>query len=394
AGTPVTAFFWLATEDHDFDEVAHLSVAVPSATHRQLDLMSLRTTRSGDSRAAVGPQRIPEPLIAELLALLHIERPQWLRPGITFGDSFAELISTVFGSEIVLVDALLPELRRAGAPLFANIFRSWSAIEQTLADRSADLRQAGYTPQVVPRDGEAYSLLFDLDDRFNRRLIVEPRDTVEEPERISTSALTRPLLQDFVLRPDVFVGGPAEVAYYAQISPLHELLGVDMPRVALRGHVLLVPKRSLRFMERFDVRPEELFTSPDALLAERDPQQVEEVKKEAAVGRRQLIERIERIGELALPADHALARAISRSIGHIEYHFDKFTERAIRGLVRKDRERYAAAKELAATLYPDRHVQDRIVAWLPFWLQHETHLVETVVEAIQPDAPAFEIIGL
>ena len=46
----------------------------------------------------------------------------------------------------------------------------------------------------------------------------------------------RPLLQDFVLRPDVFVGGPAEVAYYAQAAPLHPLLNVPMPRVALRAH--------------------------------------------------------------------------------------------------------------------------------------------------------------
>jgi uncharacterized protein YllA (UPF0747 family) len=355
--------------------------------------MSVRATR-GDSRSAVGPQPIPEALVAELLAVLHVERPQWLRPGISFGDSFAELISTVFGPEIILVDSLLPELRRAGAPLFAEIFRQWGAIEQTLTDRTTDLKEAGYSPQVVPRDGEAYSLLFELDERHNRRLISTPREGVGQAERLSTSALTRPLLQDFVLRPDVFVGGPAEVAYYAQVSPLHELLGVDAPRVALRGHALLAPKRVLRFIERFGVSAEELFASPDSLLAEREPEGVDAVAKEAAAAQMELMEHIERISDLALPADHALARAINRSIGHIEYHFNKLTERAIRGLVRKDRERYAAARELAATLYPDGTVQDRIVAWLPFWIQHGRHLVDSVVESIQPDAATFEIIGL
>ena len=103
---------------------------------------------------------------------------------------------------------------------------------------------------------------------------------------------------------------------------------------------------------------------------------------------------IEHIGEIALPAEHALARAINRSIGHIEYHFNKLTERAIRGLVRKDKERYAAAKELVATLYPDRHVQDRIVGWFPYWHQHGSELVDRMIDEIEPDAATFNIIGL
>lgn len=394
-GTPVTAMFWLATEDHDFDEVAQLSVPVRTVSrdvNRQLDLLSIRATLPVESKRAVGRLPIPEALVTELVALYGLERPPWLRQGITFSDSFAELIASVSGSEIILIDALLPELRRAGAPLFDSIFEKWDGIERAILDRSGALAGAGYQPQVVPREGETYSLLFELDDRNERHLITSPRASSSLPERVSTSALTRPLLQDFVLRPDVFVGGPAEVSYYAQIAPLHQMLGVPMPRVALRGHALIAPKRVLRFIERFTIRPEEIFSSPDDLLAEREPGGVREIRLEAGAARKELMKRIERIGELALPADHALARAITRSIGHIEYHFDKLTERAIRGLVRKDKERYAAAKELLATLFPDRHVQDRVVGWFPYWLQHGQPLLDQMIEEIEPDAATFSII--
>jgi len=210
----------------------------------------------------------------------------------------------------------------------------------------------------------------------------------------ATSALTRPLLQDFVLQPDVFVGGPAEVAYYAQVAPLHEILGVRMPRVALRGHVLVAPKRVLRFATRFGIKPEQIFTSPDALLAGREPEGVAEIRREAAEARKELMKHIERIGDIALPAEHALARAINRSIGHIEYHFNKLSERSIKGLVRKNKERYAAVKELIAMIYPDQQVQDRIVGWFPFWCRHQQHLVDRVIEEIEPDAPEFKIIAL
>lgn len=390
AGTAATIMFWLATEDHDFNEVAQLSVPMRLP---QADLVSIRSARSADTKFAVGPLPVPKSLISEFLGLYGIERPSWLCEGITFGDSFAELIATIFGDEIILVDSLLPELRRAGAPLFDKIFAKWNDVERAILDRSNELTRAGYTPQVVPRDDENYSLLFELDERFERHLIDGPRKSFR-PERISTSALTRPLLQDFVLRPDVFIAGPAETAYYAQITPLYEILGVSLPRVALRGHALVAPSRVLRFIERYAIRPEELFISPDELLAEREPEGVGEIRSEADAARKELMKHIERIGELALPADHALARAINRSIGHLEYHFDKLTERAIRGLVRKEKERYAAAKELIATLYPAHRVQDRVVAWFPLWLRHGSQLIDRMVGEIEPDADTFSIIGL
>ncbi len=395
-GTAATIFFWLATEDHDFDEVAQLSVPISTIQrgdiNRQLDLLSIRATRPAESKALVGRMPVPEALIAELLALYEMPRPQWLREGVTFGDSFAELIASIFGSEVILVDALLPELRRAGAPLFDAIRGKWDAIQRALADRSAALASGGYEPQVQPRDGEPHTLLFETDERGERHVVHEARPI--DPERTSTSALTRPLLQDFVLHPDVFVGGPAEVSYYAQIAPVHALLGVRMPRVALRGHALVAPKRVLRFIDQHQVKPSEIFTSPDALLAEHEPEAVAAIKREAKAAQKELVAHLERIGEIALPAEHALARAISRSIGHIEYHFNKLTERAIRGLVRKDRERYLAAKEVVATLYPDGHVQDRVVGWFPYWCRHGPHLVERLVDEIEPDTPAFKVVGL
>src|SRR6185369_356354 len=80
-GIPTTAFFWLATEDHDFAEAA--TISVPRREGKgQLDLITLRATHGMESRQAVGPQTVPEPLIVELLALLDMERPAWLREGI------------------------------------------------------------------------------------------------------------------------------------------------------------------------------------------------------------------------------------------------------------------------------------------------------------------------
>ncbi len=370
-GKRATVFFWLATEDHDFDEAATISIPV---ANRQLDLAHFAVSRGIESKQMVGPQPVPEPLIDELLALLDIPRPTWLREGITFRDSFAELIAATFDQPIVLVDALLPELRRAGAPLFNQIAMRADEVQSALAARSSALARAGYLPQVVPRDGDPYTLFFRIDEHGNRELLAPPFD-IGDPTTISTSALTRPLLQDFVFRPAVFVGGPSEVAYYAQIAPLHELLGVPMPRVALRGHALVAPKRVTRAFKRYALEPREVFTSADAILAEREPEGVARVRALSEEAKRDLIARIEQIGDIALPAEHALARAI-------------------KGLARKDRERLIAVRELVATLYPDRHVQDRVVGWIHYFWQYDKMLIERMVDEIEPDAAVCRIIAI
>ncbi|HUP44520.1 MAG TPA: bacillithiol biosynthesis BshC [Thermoanaerobaculia bacterium] len=396
AGRQATLFFWLATEDHDFEEVAQLSLPIGTiqrdGVNRQLDLLSIKASRSFESKAVVGPIPIPEPLITELLALYDLPRPAWLREGITFGDSFAALIASVFGPEVILVDALLPELRRAAAPLFDHIRRDWGCVQDALRRRAGELQAAGYAPQVQPREDGEYTLLFEIDQRGVRSIAGTERAV--SPERTSTSALTRPLLQDYVLAPDVFVGGPAEVAYYAQVAPLHEMAGVAVPRVALRGHVLIAPKRVMRFVSRFGIAPEEIFAPPDELLAGREPEAVSKVRRLAAEAERDLIGKLEKIADVALPAEHALARALNRSVGHIEYHFNKLTDRAIKGIARKDRERWAAARELAATLHPDGKVQDRVVAWFPFWMRDGAHLIDRLLDEIEPDSDAFKVIAL
>jgi uncharacterized protein YllA (UPF0747 family) len=390
-GIPTTVFFWLATEDHDFAEVATLSLPKRDPK-QQLDLTTFRA-RHAMGKMAVGALPVPEELTNALIEFLDIPRPTWLREGITFRDSFAELITSAVDGKFILVDALLPELRRAGAPLFDNILGNWDRIQRALDVRAEALTKAGYAPQVVPRPGEAHTLLFELDENGRRTLIESPK-TLPPPERTSTSALTRPLLQDFVLRPDLFVGGPSEVAYYAQIAPLHELLNVPMPRVALRAHELLAAKRLGRTVDRYDIKAEEIFAGTDAVLATRESAGVAEVKSIADKANRALIADITRIGEIALPAEHALARAINRSIGHIEYHFGKLTERAIRGLARKDRERYAAVRELVATLVPDGAPQDRVTGWFGYWQQYGSHMIDRMIDEAAQDDDVCKVVSL
>ena len=63
-----------------------------------------------------------------------------------------------------------------------------------------------------------------------------------EPERISPSALLRPVFQDFLLSTSAIVGGPAEIAYFAQSAVLYErILGRVTPVLPRFSATLIEP---------------------------------------------------------------------------------------------------------------------------------------------------------
>lgn len=404
-GIAAVPFFWLATEDHDFDEVTTLLFQTDDRSEW------IRSEESPGRRCPVGPLPLPESFRAALVARLG-ETPEWLRAGITFTDSFAELTLAAVGAHpLVLVDSLLPELRAEGASLLGRIAERLEEVEGLIDARSEAMERAGYRPQVQRGPEGHYSLLYLLTDR-DERLPVLPRgggfavggrewsvDRIrrsirETPQSVSTGVLARPLLQDEVLEPEIFVGGPAEVTYYAQLAPLHERFGIQAPAVALRGHVLVAPARRLRALDRWEVRPAELFEPLDAVLARREPLRIDEADVAVADARRELERLAERIAAVALGGDPGLERAMARSKRRAMHHLDTMARRAHRAVARRDRERWDSLERLQAILYPLGSVQDRVAGWVGWWKLRTPDLLERLIDEAEADAPVLRIAAI
>jgi bacillithiol synthase len=391
-GVPALPFFWMATEDHDFDEVARLVVSTTEGVER------LRSSRAAGARRSVGPLTVPEEL-SQGFERLTGERPSWLRTGISFRDSFAELVASAFGGRVVLVDSLMPELRRAGEAILARLADQHDVAEEAVAERTREIESRGGSPQVEPRDGR-FALIYVL-DRGERRPVggeVTPAEAYalarQAPERISTGALARPLLQDYVFEPALFVGGPAEVAYYAQSSVLHERFGVPLPAVALRAHVLVAPSRLLRKAVERGVEGEELFESPEAVVARRAPEAVEQIEEAIASLGRAALPELERLRGLMRRDDASLDRMAEKSIRSIEYQMGKLRRRAELAAARRDESFFSALGELHSILMPLGSPQDRVAGWSPWWLRYGSSMIERMVAGADVGGTTGTIIGL
>lgn len=401
-GIPATVFFWMATEDHDYDEIS--TVIVPAAN----GVAEIRAGQRIGGRIPVGRLPLPEDLRSKWLAG-GFAGGDWLSAP-TFGESFARLLaSTLRGAGVVLVDSLQPELRAAGAPVLCAIAESLDECEIDLRQASDRVKQLGYTPQVEPSADGHYSLLYWIDDRgerapirkletgwtiAGRKVTREELDScLAQPERISTGASARPLLQDFVFEPDVFLGGPAEVSYYAQLGGMHARLGVQQPHVALRGHALVATPQVMRAIERYEVSGREIFAPPDALVARRDPNSVRRAEQ-IVTGANETVEReLDAIRTLGAGADRTIEKSIERSLARIRYQFGRAGARVLAAVARRDRERFDALARMHEQLVPHGKVQDRILAWLPFAERYPDLLARFVAE-IEPDTPSFKIVGM
>lgn len=403
-GEEAVAMFWMATEDHDYLEAANLLVA----THRIHT--RIRPPERPDPRHVVGTLPLPESARRKLLELFPDVPGSWLEQGVTFGDSFARLLASALrGHEVILVDSLLPELRRCGAPLFEMILDRWDEAERTIEKRSSAIEAAGYRAQIVNDEGHA--LLWTITDE-GMRLPIRRRDggfsvgeerwslgnlrqlAHSQPERISTGALTRPLLQDFVFRSGIFVGGPAEVSYYAQCAALHELFRVPFPEVVLRGHVLVAPSRILEKMERHGFDPLEMFEDPDDVLARRSSDAIStwesSVTSAAEALESQITSTLERIGT-APPQMH---RTVARSMSRMRYHLNRMQNRGSRALARRDRERTIAFERARSVLAPGGVPQDRVAGWLPWFAMFGDSLLKGLVECVEPHSMHVALLAL
>ncbi len=298
AGRPHAGIFWLASEDHDFAEINH--VTFPA--HREL--RTLTYAAAPEAAQPVGGIVIDDsitPLVDQAWELLGFSDAMEAlaaayKPGRTFAQAFAEFYSKAFAAQGLLVlDAGSRAIHRIGAPVLRAGLERADELHAALIERNRELQAAGYHAQVAV---EAQSSLLFLIDRHDgqgsdARLALkrvapsaaepdglwqagrERYSTADlvgileaEPERISPSALLRPVFQDFLLSTSLTIGGPAEVAYFAQSSVLFERILGRLTPVQPRFSATVVEPAIADLLRKHELTVERIFAETPSSLAQ------------------------------------------------------------------------------------------------------------------------------
>ncbi len=404
AGRPHAAVFWLASEDHDFAEINHV---VFPARHALRKLTYPVTPAVPSPAGSVALTDAIAPLLDEAWELLGASDAMdalvaAYKPGRTFAEAFASFYSTVFAAQGLLVlDPSSRDFHRLGAPVLRAAIERADELHAALVERNGQLQAAGYHAQVAVAPQS--SLLFLLEERTGARIALkrmaptaaEPGgvwhaghrtfSTAEllgileaEPERISPAALLRPVFQDFLLSTSLTIGGPGEIAYFAQSSVLYErILGRTTPALPRFSATLIEPATG-ETLRKHSLLLEQVFgQTADALaqqLANR-AMPAEGRAKLASAG--QALEAD--LGVLLAwmqSQDAALGRSALTAASKMRYQMNRLRRLAANYQLQRETSLRRSAEILCRTLYPAGTLQERVHGAAYYFARHGLDLAE------------------
>lgn len=253
-GQQVVPVFWLADEDHDFNEITE--VAFPSGANWFSERLQ---PREGPTR------RVSEYTLTEtdtaILDLIEAALPptdhrsdlmEVLRRsytvGSTHGEAFSVLISSLFGRYgLVIFGSAKSESRRLISNDIIRLLDASDSIYEALESTSSSLeseyhRQAAVTYSnwfLIGDQGERLKLHYEqgrwTTSEGHTYSTQELKELVgRNPGCLSPNVFMRPILQDLMLPNVAYVAGPGEVAYYAQMKGMYTALGMQMPVIIPR----------------------------------------------------------------------------------------------------------------------------------------------------------------
>ncbi|MCZ8518763.1 MULTISPECIES: bacillithiol biosynthesis cysteine-adding enzyme BshC [Paenibacillus] len=300
-GRPVIPLFWIAGEDHDFDEVNHIDYLSSSLAVERIKLEHPTGVRTSVSRTVMDAGQWEEAIGQLDASLTGTEFKEDLLAAVreahegagTLTEAFAKLMARLFGAHgLVLLDSDDPALRALEGPMFRRLLEQGKEVNDALLAGVDRLKTAGYTPQVELQtasanlfafgDGGERILIYRTEDgyadrkgerRFTRDELLAWAD--REPQRLSNNVMTRPLMQDYLFPVLAAVLGPSEIAYWGQTGEAFRFLGMRMPILLPRIGFTLVegtiqknmPKYGLTIedvMERMEEKREAWLQEQDA----------------------------------------------------------------------------------------------------------------------------------
>jgi uncharacterized protein YllA (UPF0747 family) len=278
---------------------------------------------------------------------------------------------------IAVLDASDADLRRAAAPVLTRALEMAAPIERALRERYDAIQSAGYTPQVEHLP--TLSLVFAAEPGGEKRRV--PIGQANELRKradvtsLGPNVLLRPLVERFIMPSAAYVAGPGEIAYFAQLSAVAEVLDVQVPLPVPRWSATILEPRIERLLKRLGTTREDL---KDIHALERRLAH-QSIPREVADSLRILREDIENdVARLQQANRDKLVPAASleglrRSLSH---RLDRAERRFLAAMKRQETNLMRDIASAVAALYPEGARQERMLNFVPFLARYGQPLVD------------------
>jgi len=416
--------FWMASEDHDLAEVDQVALLSKSAVETlTLGLKVARPVPVGGIRVDGGHEdgrlRLEAVLdqASELLGWAPVCEllRECYAPNANLASGFGRLLTKIFAEQgLVVMDAASSEFHALGSAVLRAAIERADELEAALLARSKELEAAGYHAQVLVLP--EHSLLFLIDEATGARLPlrrtadggwkagtrVYAKDELlavleATPERLSPNALLRAVFQDCILPTAAYVGGPAEIAYFAQSAVVYEMILGRVTPVLPRLSATLIEPAIAATMAAHEVGLTEAFEAKTvealALQLGARAMPIEGKRKIAAVGHAMDAE-VNALTEYMSSMSDDLGRAAGVSASKMLYQMNRLRRMAAEFELQKEASLKKHATAIMLNVLPDGHLQERVLAGIWFVARYGEGLTEMLVEHAGQECPGHRVIYL
>lgn len=393
-GAKCVPLFWVASHDHDFEEISasgwvdtdggfeRLSV---HPAHGDTGKPAYRVRPDGNSLekalkliASSGNSFPDAAATAALFEECYADRA-------SMADGFARLFARLFGEDgLVVIDPAWKGIPEASRQFFTREIEDPLASPGAATATGEELAKLGYETSIqIPEGRTAFFLeddagfrrpvYFDdgkfrlegVDKELSARKLLEVLEA--DPGRFSPTVVTRSALQDALLPTIAYAGGPGEIAYHAQLGGVYDFHGVARPVLFPRASVTLVSRETAVFMNEFSLERADLASQPEALFSRLveniSKDRLEEIFDRRFENIRQTLDEVEKDIH---KVDGGLKDAVNPTRSRIDYSLEKLRDKALKSLRRQNEPLKARVLAAAGEVFPDGKPQERGagIAWL------------------------------
>jgi bacillithiol synthase len=374
--------YWMATEDHDFEEIANFSLF--GQTHLW------ETTQTG----AVGRMNPSE--ILNIIENLK-DKPEVFAKAYgnnsTLTAAVRQYMHELFGNQgLISIDGDDHDLKS----LFRNIIKDdviSNSNEKLVAHTTSGLEKLGYKSQINARNINFFYLEKSLRERLEKKdenyavvnsTLVFDKSFIEklietEPEKFSPNVVLRPLYQETILPNLAYIGGPSEVCYWMQLKDIFEYHKITFPILMPRNFALIVNGASQKKLDKLGVNVTDLFEE-ETNLKRNFINNITENTLDFATEQNEINEVFEKITLKANAIDPTLKAAVEvektkliNGLENLEKRLKKAEERNFETSINQ----LLSSKE---KLFPGGGLQERKENFLNFYLNDPTFIDKLLAE--------------
>ena len=409
-GVNAVPIFWVASEDHDLDEIDHAELLCRDGGLCKI----LYRPEQFTSGASVGDLRFDgsiEIAIERVMSVLpRTEYSPVVRtllsqassPADTYRTAFTKLVLGLLSKfGLIVIDPLNDRIKKLASPLFVSAIERAGDIVASIGARNTELEKHGYTPQVLVE--EDYFPLF-WHDEIGRRLALRHtgdgmfrvkgekrqlhrnellKTAEDEPQRLSPGVMLRPVVQDYLLPTLCYFGGGAEIAYFAQNSEAYRVLERPVTPIFHRQSFTVVEPRERRNLERLGWSLSTLFSGKDAAVIDAAARELSpDLERLFADVEVNLNQELDRLDQRLSQADSTIAASLARRREKILYHTKTLRDKALRAEVQKDETMRRRIDNIFDALLPNGVLQERELNVVTFLNKYGTSFIDWMYDAV------------